>query len=220
MKKIMLYVVCLVLIAFFIPAIFTASNKNVVEAKSNIDNNVNTGENIVKEYPKYDYGQYTTIKLLHHETNTIEEIELDEYLYGVVAAEMPANFEMEALKSQAIVARTYTIYKLINSEKKHGEADICDDSNCCQAWISKENRLAKWEEDSREANWNKITTAVNETKGKIITYQKLPINAFFHSNSGGTTEAPINVWGGNRLSLFASCSNKWRRADIRNTVQK
>jgi len=187
------------LLTFLIPAVFTISNRNVVEAKSN----VNEKENNVKEYPQYDYGQYTTIKLLHTATNTIEEIELDEYLYGVVSAEMPANFETEALKSQAIVARTYTIYKIVNGEKKHGEADICDDSNCCQAWISKENRLARWEEESREENWNKIVAAVNETKGIIITYEGSPINAFFHSNSGGTTEAPVNVWGGSRVPVFA-----------------
>ena len=126
----------------------------------------------------------------------MEEIKIDEYLYGVVSAEMPVSFEKEALKAQSIVARTYTIYKIIHNGGKHEAADICDDSNCCQAWISKEDRLSKWEEIERESNWNKIVQAVNETKGKIITYNGEPINAFFHSNSGGSTEAPINVWGG------------------------
>ena len=107
---------------------------------------------------------------------------------------MPANYEIEALKAQAIVARTYTIYKVKN--KKHENADICDDSNCCQAWISKEDRLERWEESLRESNWKKIEEAVYSTKGKIITYQNEPINAFFHSNSGGKTEVPVNVWGG------------------------
>ena len=109
---------------------------------------------------------------------------------------MPADFSEEALKSQAVVARTYTIYKIMNNNKKHGEADICDNSNCCQAWITKEDRLARWDENLRESNWNKIVNAVNSTQGKIITYENKPINAFFHSNSGGKTEVPINVWGG------------------------
>ena len=109
---------------------------------------------------------------------------------------MPANFQEEALKAQAVVARTYTLYKIINNSTKHGEAQICDNSACCQAWISKEDRLAKWEESERENNWNKIVNAVNATQGKIITYNNEPINAFFHSNSGGTTEMPVNVWGG------------------------
>ena len=110
---------------------------------------------------------------------------------------MPADYELEALKAQAIVARTYTIYKVQN--KKHENADICDDSTCCQAWVSKENRLERWEETKREENWNKIQQCVNETKGKIITYNNQPINAFFHANSGGTTELPVNVWGGSGL---------------------
>lgn len=108
---------------------------------------------------------------------------------------MPANFEIEALKAQAIVARTYTAYKMYKGSK-HENADICDDSKCCQAWISKENRLARWNEVEKENNWNKIETAVKETSGKIITYNGEPINAFFHSNSGGTTERVSNVWGG------------------------
>ncbi len=120
---------------------------------------------------------------------------MDQYLYGVVSAEMPANFELEALKSQAVVARTYTVYKMFKGSK-HANADICDKADCCQAWISKDDRFAKWNEDERESNWNKITTAVDSTIGKIVTYNGEPINAFFHSNSGGTTETVANVWGG------------------------
>ena len=130
-------------------------------------------------------------------TEEVEEVELDSYLCHVVSAEMPADFELEALKAQAVVARTYTIYKVKN--KKHENSDICDDSTCCQAWISKQDRLDRWEESKRESNWQKIEQAVKETKGKIVTYNNEPINAFFHSNSGGTTELPVNVWGGNGL---------------------
>lgn len=124
----------------------------------------------------------------------MEEVNLETYLYNVVSAEMPASFEQEALKAQSIVARTYTLYKIQNP--KHGNCDICDNSTCCQAWISKENRLEKWDEEKRKEYWNKIVNAVDSTKGKIVTYENKPINAFFHSNSGGTTEIPINVWGG------------------------
>ena len=104
--------------------------------------------------------------MLHSATNQVEEIKLDEYLYGVVSAEMPANFENEALKAQAVVARTYTIYKAQNP--KHENADICDDSTCCQAWVSKDVRLSRWEENVRESNWAKIEQCVNETKREKI----------------------------------------------------
>ena len=91
--------------------------------------------------------------------------------------------------------RTYTIYKIINNGK-HENADICDDSTCCQAWISKTERIEKWNEQEREANWAKIENVVNSTKGKIVTHEGKPINAFFHSNSGGKTDTATSVWGG------------------------
>ena len=146
----------------------------------------------VKE--EYDFSKYKQIKLLHKETGEIEDVELENYIVNVLAAEMPVDYEIEALKAQAVVARTYTLYQILNSNK-HENADICDDSTCCQAWISKEKRFEKWE-TNQEEKWNKINKAVFETQGEIITYQGKPIDAFFHSNSGGLTEIPINVWGG------------------------
>ena len=188
MKKILLYILCMVFLCFLIPILFTQRN-NLKETV--VDSQIEEKEEIIT----YDYGQYNTVKLLHAKTGEVEEIELDNYLLGVVSSEMPANFEIEALKAQAVVARTYTIYK-ITSGKKHENADICDDSNCCQAWITKEERLNKWNESERESNWAKIEEAVNSTKGKIIVYEGKPINAFFHSNSGGITDTATNVWGG------------------------
>ena len=190
MKRIVAYMLFLIFLCMLIPIIFT--NRRIEKVNGELVEN----EEIKQEQPKeeYSYKQYGTIKLLHEKTNTVEEIKIDEYLYGVVSSEMPASFEIEALKAQAIVARTYTIYKILN--KKHENADICDDSTCCQAWISKEDRLARWEESKRENNWQKINDCINSTKGKIITYNNQPINAFFHSNSGGVTEIPVNVWGG------------------------
>lgn len=201
MKKIFVYLVVIIILCFSIPIIFTKqfTNKETV---------ANTNTNIEKETEgtNYNYEKYNTIKLLHKDSNKIDEIKLDEYLYGVVSAEMPASFEEEALKAQAVVARTYTIYKIVNNDGKHEKADICDNSACCQAWISKADRLEKWDEDNRDDYWNKIVKAVNDTQGKIITYDGKPINAFFHSNSGGKTEAPINVWGGSGYPYLQSVS--------------
>ena len=198
MKKILIYLLSFILIIFIIPALLT---KKTTTTSSKEENNnqttINQDEKKTTETNsknEYNYNQYGTISLLHKKTGEVEQVKLDDYLCNVVSAEMPATFEQEALKAQAIVARTYTIYKILN--KKHDNADICDDSTCCQAWISKEDRLAKWEEDQRESNWQKICNAVNDTSGKIITYENKPIDAFFHSNSGGITEVPVNVWGG------------------------
>ena len=183
MKKIILIIIVIVLIIFLIPILGTKRFKIINDTVQSSADNKN-----------YDYKEYDTVKLLHTKTGEIEELQLDEYLLGVVSSEMPASFHEEALKAQAIVARTYTIYKIKHS--KHENADICDDSNCCQAWISKEDRFEKWNIEDRESNWEKIEKAVNDTKGKIITYNGEPINAFFHSNSGGVTDTAFSVWGG------------------------
>lgn len=202
MKKIYIILFMLIFCTFAIPIIFT---KNTVSGKAKNDTNDNL-ENATEEIQMidYDYKQYDTIKLLHADTGEIEELPLDTYLLGVVSAEMPANFEQEALNAQALVARTYTIYSIVHNKNKHGDADICDDSGCCQAWISKEDRMARWDEAERENNWRKIEIAVNTTAGKIITYNGEVIDAFFHSNSGGTTEAPVNVWGGTNYLYLQS----------------
>ena len=195
MKKIFIYLFGFIIIFFIIPTLLTITPKkeNVEKTISNIDKNL---EETVNQQQKYDYQKYKTIKLLHQETGQVEELNIDEYLYGVVSSEMPANYELEALKAQAVVARTYTIYQIIHNSGKHENADICDNSNCCQAWISKDKRMAKWSAEEAESNWNKILEAVNSTSGKIITYAGEPINAFFHANSGGVTESSLNIWGG------------------------
>lgn len=193
MKKILIYLLSFILICFVIPAILTKRTVNTIsQENTNIENQQSQQDK--ENEQNYQYSKYGTITLLHKKTGNTEQVNIDDYLCNVVSAEMPADFEIEALKAQAIVARTYTIYKILN--KKHENADICDDSTCCQAWISKEDRLARWEESKRENNWQKINDCINSTKGKIITYNNQPINAFFHSNSGGVTEIPVNVWGG------------------------
>ena len=199
MKKVILYFIAFILVCFFLPAILTKKDAKFVEtsSKSNneiIENTDSTQENIKSTY---NYKNYGTIKLLHKKTGEVEQVNIDDYLCNVVSAEMPADYEIEALKAQAVVARTYTIYKINN--KKHENADICDDSTCCQAWVDKETRFSRWEESKRESNWEKIQKCVQETQGQIITYQNQPINAFFHANSGGKTELPVNVWGGTGL---------------------
>ena len=205
MKKFLLYFCGFAIIFFVAPAICTATPKKNLENQNISNINVQTENNEESENNNENQSQTNTtseqqetrtIKLLHSSTGEIEEINLNEYLYGVVSSEMPASYEVEALKAQAIVARTYTIYQIRHNATKHENADICDNYACCQAWISKEDRFSKWNENEAEANWQKIVECVDETTGKIILYDERPINAFFHSNSGGITETSLNIWGG------------------------
>lgn len=133
----------------------------------------------------------TTLKVLNGET--VEEMELGTYLVGVVRAEMPASFELEALKAQTVAARTYTLYK-IQSGGNHGDtAQICTDSTCCQAYLSEEQARANWGENA-DAYEEKVEEAVKSTDGQTILYGGVPILAVFHSSSAGLTRAAGEVW--------------------------
>lgn len=209
MKKFLLYFCGFTIVFFIAPAICTATpKKNNQQEQPQNENNEQLQEQSQEQSQEQlqtmestaentqEQQENRTIRLLHATTGEIEEVNLDEYLYGVVSAEMPANYETEALKAQAVVARTYTIYQMRHNSNKHENADICDNYACCQAWISKEDRISKWNGEEAESNWNKIEETVNSTTGKIVTYNGEPINAFFHSNSGGVTESSVNIWGG------------------------
>ena len=113
----LLYLIIFVLICFFLPVIFTPQSKNTAKTIENEEENKNIEiEQVTKS--TYDYKNYKEITLYHTSTKKTEKVPLDEYLYGVVSAEMPASFEEEALKAQAVVARTYTLYKIQNSKRK------------------------------------------------------------------------------------------------------
>lgn len=120
-----------------------------------------------------------TIYLIRSKTGDIVEMGLEEYLKGVVYAEMPSSFNIEALKAQAVAARTYTKSKLADN------SHICDNPSHCQAW--KENDYSE--------SFEKVSKAVDETCGKTINYMGETIQAFFHSSSGGKTESSKEVWG-------------------------
>lgn len=126
-------------------------------------------------------------------------IPLEEYLKGVVAAEMPADFATEALKAQAVVARTYTVYRMRvfggQGCKAHPAADVCTDTSQGQAWQSEDALRKKWGALKFPFYWRKISQAVESTRGKIVTYDGEPIEAVYHAASGGRTEDAVAVWG-------------------------
>ena len=128
---------------------------------------------------------------LQGETQTMT---LGDYLWGVVAAEMPAGFDQQALNAQAVAARTYTVYKLLHPTDAHA-ADLCDDVGCCQAWISREERREKWGAEDADALSEKITRAVEDTDGYAVCYEGAPIQALFHAASAAFTRSADEVWG-------------------------
>lgn len=132
----------------------------------------------------HDESQMVTVSV----GGTDQEMTLHDYLTGVLMGEMPASFSMEALKAQAVAARTYTLHRLA------GGGTLSDDSTVCQAFIPLENAPEKLGDDWEDL-LAKLHDAVSETDGLVLTYQGQLISATYFSGSGGKTESAQAVWG-------------------------
>lgn len=122
---------------------------------------------------------------------SVIQMELEEYLTGVLLGEMPSNFEMEALKAQAVAARTYTLYNM-KSGVKHQTVDVCTSAGCCQAYINPDSYLSS---GGSIDVLLKMRQAAQETAGQALYYGDNLINATYFSSSGGRTENAQEVWG-------------------------
>lgn len=149
------------------------------------------------------------VTLLDKKTNKLQNLNLEDYIVGVVAAEMPASFNMEALKAQAIVARSYAVYKVNTSTKEYDL--LTDISN--QSYIDKTKMQEKWQGDF-EKYYQKITEAVETTKNKVLTYDGEVICAFYFAMSNGYTEDAALVFG-NKEDYIESVDSSWDR-DVKN----
>ena len=182
MKKFIFFYAIFLFIIYSLPACFTVSGSLETVPP-------------VKKTPAISAKE---VSVYFKDEDKVITVDLEEYLCGVVAAEMPAHFPLEALKAQAVASRSYVLDKMVSGGNKieaHKGADICTDSAHCKAWISKEDRFKNWSETDRFKNWNKITSAVSETAGEYMTYDGEPITAVFYAISSGTTERAEDVWG-------------------------
>ncbi|TEB04238.1 Amidase enhancer precursor [Pelotomaculum schinkii] len=145
---------------------------------------------------KFGYAT-STVRLYLHQENKIKKIQLEEYLIGVVAAEMPAEFPLEALKAQAVAARTYAVKRMGTggvANPLHPGADLCDDHRHGQAWLSREELKERWGTLYYYKYFYKVKTAVDETRGEVLTYQEQLIDPAYHAACGGKTENSEDVW--------------------------
>jgi len=150
------------------------------------------------------------IRLLNESNNTITEINMEDYIVGVVAAEMPASFELEALKAQAVAARTYAMYK---KETRNLNYDLIIGTKD-QAYQDNEALLKKWGL-SFFTNFLKIREAVLQTKNEIVTYDNQTINAFYFSMSNGYTENSELVFKQD-LPYLNSVDSTWDNETLNN----
>lgn len=124
----------------------------------------------------------------------VKKIDVEEYILGVVSSEMPATFEEEALKAQAIAARTFYYSKRLKNCDLANGGEICDSVHC-QAYMDKDERLKKWPKDEREAYYEKVKKAVEDTKGQVLTYDnEIVLYPQFFSTSSGKTENAEDVF--------------------------
>jgi len=139
------------------------------------------------------------VQLLRHESNKIIELGLEEYIVGVVAAEMPAAFPPEALKAQAVAARTYAVKRLQvpdpRIKKISLQADLSSDPAINQAWIDNDEMKKRWGITGYNTYRNKIVSAVLETRGQVLLYGGQLIDPVYHASCGGKgTENSGEVW--------------------------
>ena len=135
-------------------------------------------------------GEERTVSVLD-EAGMIQNLPLNEYLTGVVLAEMPVSFAEEALKAQSVVARTYTM-RAAKGSSKHEDADVCTKSSCCQAYVDEAVYLQK---GGKPEDVRYIQQLVDSTENQVLTYEGTLIEATYFSCSGGYTEDAVAVWG-------------------------
>ena len=153
---------------------------------------------------KFYYSSNMSIRVKRTNTGIIEEVPFEEYVVGVLAGEMPVSFDLEALKAQAVAARTYVMKKLESSyDKEYDVVDTVDN----QVYISDSELRSKWG-DEYQTKINKVKQAVVETKGEYLTYNGEVIEALFFSTSVGKTENSEEIFS-KKLPYLRSVDSSW-----------
>ena len=136
---------------------------------------------------KQDSTKGQEVSVYDTESDTVISMPLEEYVLKVLSKEMPASFEKEALKAQAVAIRTYTLKKSETVDEKHKGASVCTDSNHCMAFVK---------DEIEEKYKDKLSGAVKETQGQALMYNNEYASTVFHAISSGKTESSEDIWGG------------------------
>lgn len=159
-----------------------AAQNDVIETSANANN-------ITYQNEKSDFA-FESFKVL--KDDSVIQVSAKDYVFGVVAAEMPALYHEEAIKAQAVAAYTFACYRKEADTNK--EYDISADPETAQCFITREEAAAKWGEKADEYS-EKIEKCIDAVEGQLLTYDKAPIFAAYHAISAGTTNACADVWG-------------------------
>ncbi|NLV85978.1 MAG: stage II sporulation protein D [Clostridiales bacterium] len=160
-------------------------------------------------------GRDSQILFRLSDNGSVRETNMEEYLPYAIAAEMPLSFGFEALKAQAVAARTYVLYCMENQNPKHPDGDICTDSGCCLAYLDEGALRGAWAAEYEE-NLETVKAAVLATDGQVLHYENSPILACFHSSSAGKTESGSALWAD--VPYLISVESPEREIDVPNFV--
>ena len=188
------FIVFIVITSVLIVGVGVGNNVSINKSKNS---EIKSEDN--KAIIKYSALPKTTkVKVFMTKENAVKELDLEEYVTGVVAAEMPAAFAVEALKAQAVAARTYALAHVIEdggTKCKNGKgANLCDTVHC-QVYVSKTERIKGWTKSEGNELWDKIEKAVKDTSGEVLTYNnELVMEPYYFSTSSGKTENSEEVF--------------------------
>lgn len=190
-KRMLKFVIVLLLLGIFCMFVLYVNNNKVHPLELMEPANIFD----VSDVPLLDLKQIHEERTLNVAVDgQIVKMKLEDYVFCVVAAEMPASFSPEALKAQAVAARTLAVHKVMYGGcTKYKGADVCDESGNCQAFLSVDEMKNRWK-DSYNEYAEKVRKAVSDTAGKIITYDDKPILVLYHASSAGYTENVENVY--------------------------
>lgn len=149
----------------------------------------------------------------------IQKMSEEDYLICVLAGEISPKSNIEALKAQAVAARTYLYNKILHGGCNKSDGDICANYKHCQAFKSFDDMRAQWGEIFDEY-FNKLSLAVNSTANEVVTFEQKPINALYHSSSANQTEDCVSVFGGNYPYLVSVKSTESQSEDKSVTFTK
>lgn len=202
-KLVFFYVLILVLVISILITSFNKMDKviEIYEEEKEIENEIQEIKEYMTSLPT------KTIKVKITSTGEIKSMDINDYLIGVVPSEMPPSHEIEALRAQAIVARTYAYEKM--GTNGHIDCDICDNSAHCQAYYDIERIIQVWKnrgfnENLRKEYLEKVKQAVYSTENIVAIYNNKLIKAYFHADSGGRTEDVSSIWGKQQIPYLVS----------------
>lgn len=183
MNKKLKEIVMVLILGLFLPAVVFSSTQKIWMSDKHVES-----ETKVETSSNGDLNQRVSVLM---NDDQILMMDIQDYITAVVLCEMPATFDIEALKAQAVVARTYTMRRQ-TGENKHDGAAVCTDSACCQGYREPDDYIAS---GGNIELLDKVRQAVAQTENQVLLYNGKLIDATYFSCSGGMTENAVAVWG-------------------------